>query len=97
MTSNMVRHAYKRTYAPSAVVIICLLLLFITAIVGPATLTKGAEPTPTHTPTFNYGEALQQAIYFYEEQSSGPKASLPIHVLMSKTVSLGQSSTISVG
>jgi hypothetical protein len=38
-----------------------------------AVLIPGA--TPAHAATFNYGEALQKAIWFYEAQVSGPKPS----------------------
>src|SRR4029453_12192324 len=32
-------------------------------------------PLHAQTPSFNYAEALQKAIFFYEEQISGPKPS----------------------
>jgi endoglucanase len=49
-------------------------LLLAAFLVGPFHSITTAHASPKAT-TFNYGEALQDAIYFYEEQSSGPKPS----------------------
>lgn len=50
---------------------LCLLLLAATLIVGPLRANTPAKAAPA----FNYGEALQKSIYFYDEQVSGPKPS----------------------
>ena len=50
-----------------------VLILLAGFCVGPLR-SNAAHAAPSAT-TFNYGEALQEAIYFYEEQSSGPKPS----------------------
>ncbi|GER81648.1 hypothetical protein KTAU_02860 [Thermogemmatispora aurantia] len=61
----------RLTLSAIALIVLGTLLLLTTWLVGPF-------PRPTSVraaPAFNYGEALQKAIYFYEEQSSGPKPS----------------------
>ncbi|HZO75425.1 MAG TPA: glycoside hydrolase family 9 protein [Ktedonobacteraceae bacterium] len=61
-----------RLKQPSTILLLPLLCMILLAavLVGPL------RSAIVHaSPTFNYGEALQKAIYFYEEQSSGPKPS----------------------
>ncbi|GHO62495.1 hypothetical protein KSC_013870 [Ktedonobacter sp. SOSP1-52] len=49
--------------------LLCVFLLVV-FLIGPLHI-----PTVHAAPAINYGEALQKSIYFYEEQSSGPKPS----------------------
>ena len=45
------------------------------AVVGAALLAPAATPPAAQAAVFNYGEALQKSIWFYEAQQSGPKPS----------------------
>ncbi len=65
--STTVRRTYKQRRLLTITAIICIPLVFITFIAVPLHFAKAA------TPAYNYGEALQKSIYFYEEQSSGTK------------------------
>lgn len=60
-----------RTRPSRALAAWCALLLMAGLLVGPLRSAMTARAAPA----LNYGEALQKAIYFYEEQSSGPKPS----------------------
>ena len=56
----------------------CLCLLILAFIAGPGqslTVRAATKAATADTTTFNYGDALAKAIYFYEEQSSGTKPS----------------------
>ncbi|MGH9823823.1 MAG: glycoside hydrolase family 9 protein, partial [Blastocatellia bacterium] len=53
---------------------IVLLMLLIGALTGSNFVALG-RGRPQTSPTFNYGEALQKAIWFYEAQVSGTKPS----------------------
>lgn len=69
MTSLFVFQKKSVTVFSLITVIMSLLLVLLPFVVPSITgFAKGGA-----LPTFNYGEALQKAIYFYEEQSSGPK------------------------
>jgi endoglucanase len=50
--------------------VLILLAICVTTVFG--IVVHNSQKTRAAT-TYNYGEALQKAIYFYEEQSSGPK------------------------
>jgi hypothetical protein len=73
MKLEIVHRLSGRIRIPILAINICLPLLLIFSMGPLADVAKAAEPASTAT--FNYGEALHQAIYFYEEQSSGPKTS----------------------
>jgi hypothetical protein len=47
-------------------------ILTLIALVAALVLAQGKQPAKAQT-TFNYGEALQKSIWFYEAQVSGPK------------------------
>ncbi len=69
MKSTTVQRTHKQKRLLTITAIISIPLLFVTFIAVPLHFAKAA------TPAFNYGEALQKSIYFYEEQSSGTKPS----------------------
>jgi endoglucanase len=67
--STTVQPTHKQKRLLTITAIISIPLLFVTFIAVPLHFAQAA------TPAFNYGEALQKSIYFYEEQSSGTKPS----------------------
>lgn len=50
-------------------------LLVVSSFVYVTSSLRSANVAHHYSSTFNYGAALQESIYFYEEQSSGPKPS----------------------
>ena len=64
------RRTYKQRRLFTIIAIIGIPLLLVTFIAIPVHFVQAAKAA---TPTYNYGEALQKSIYFYEEQSSGTK------------------------
>lgn len=56
----------------ASLLVVCSLSAYAVPRIASAVTPKAAS---AGTGAFNYGEALQKSIYFYEEQSSGPKPS----------------------
>lgn len=72
---------HRLQWRSTRISLFCLFLLALTLVGGPwrpptaKAATSATKNIHADTTTFNYGDALAKAIYFYEEQSSGVKPS----------------------